>query len=127
MPSTSFRFGPDAEHEVTVQCGYFGREKYFVDGALVLSHWSFWPSGTRGFAARGHTIQIRLSVGLNAARAEAFVDGELVADDLFAEFNAMVARHGTNFDVPAKVAFWLVVAVAAFAGFRLLTSSNVGQ
>jgi len=119
MPSASFRFGADGAHEVKVQCGYFGSEKYLVNGVTVLSLWSLRPSGVREFSAHGHRIQIRMSVTLKKARAEALVDGRIVSDDLFAEFNSMVAQRMGVVPWLVKVAVWFGIALAVFSGLKL--------
>ena len=118
MPSASFLFGVNNAHEIKVECGYFGGEKYFVDGVLALSHWSLRPSGVRKFSAHGHDIEIRVSVNHKAARAEALVDGKVVAENLFASFNAKVARHRGGSPWLVKVAVWFVVALAIFWGLK---------
>ncbi len=118
MPRASFRFGPTSQHEVEIQCGYFGSEKYFVDGDLILSHWSFKPAGVRRFSVHGHNIEIRLTVTLKGAHADAFVDNPLVAKDLFAEFNGRLAPHRSGPPWLVMVAAWFVVAIAIFTGLK---------
>ena len=118
MPRASFRFGPTSQHEVEIQCGYFGSEKYFVDGGLMLSHWSFKPTGVRRFSVHGHNIEIRLTVTLKGAHADAFVDNTLVAEDLFAEFNGRLVPRRSEPPWLVKVTVWFVVAIAIFTGLK---------
>ena len=118
MPRASFRFGPTSQHEVEIQCGYFGSEKYFVDGDLMLSHWSFKPTGVRKFSVHGHNIEIRMTITLKGAHADAFVDKTLVAEDLFAEFNEHLAPRRSGPPRLVKVAVWFVVAIVVFTGLK---------
>jgi hypothetical protein len=116
MPSATFRFGPAREHEVSLVCGYFGTERYFVNGRLVRSQWSLHPTGSREFQAFGHRVRIDLSANLKRVEANAFVDGELVATDLFAKLNEQFARQRQPRSLLVAV---LVGFVAAFVVFTL--------
>ncbi|MES2947154.1 MAG: hypothetical protein V4858_01300 [Pseudomonadota bacterium] len=87
MPTATFHFGSNNEHEARVVCGYLGAERYFVDGKLAHEHWSLKPKVVRQFEVHGHTIRIDFSANLNEIKAKAFVDGELIAADLFAAWN----------------------------------------
>lgn len=95
MPSTSFKFGAQAEHEVCLVFGLLGSEQYIVNGVCRRKHWSLMPSGSRVFEAEGHQIEIRVSIGLKAVQAQALVDGQVVADDLFAHFNQDTQRRNS--------------------------------
>ncbi len=92
MPTATFRFGPESKHECKVICGSFGNESYFVDETLVLKHWSLSPSGTREFEAIGHHVRIGLSANFKKVDAKEFVNGNIVANDRFSEFNAKLLR-----------------------------------
>jgi hypothetical protein len=93
MPTATFRFGPLSEHECRILCGYFGSERYFVDGSLVQKRWSLWANGSREFRAGGHLLRIEVSVNLKKVDAAAFVDGQLVASNLFADLNERFKRQ----------------------------------
>jgi hypothetical protein len=92
MPSASFRFGVNAGHECRVLCESWGREAYYVDGKLLFTRWSAAVRGTRKFTACGHQLRIDIAVRSSRVDAKAYVDGLLVADDLFAELNQRLAR-----------------------------------
>lgn len=93
MSSAFFRFGPSGEHDFRIECGYFGRERYYVNGKLVHSCWSLHLRRSREFQVKGHTVRIDTAIDLKRIEADAFVDGKLVATDLFAEQNERFARQ----------------------------------
>jgi hypothetical protein len=125
VPSTSFRFGTGQQHEVRIECGLLGSEKYYVDGALVQRLWSFRMSGLRTFKAHGHEIQVRVKVDLKRVCCEASVDGDLVATDLFAAFNAEMSEP---FQVSPRMAgiaaFFLAIGLTTFMVFTYLMSQD---
>lgn len=135
MPSASFRFGPNAKHKVSIECDYFGSEKYYVDGILVLNHWSLRPRVVRAFKFIGYVIQITVAVGMTAAYGEAFVDGECVATDLFAEFNAQLPNFRVNqsssnysksddgMPFVSKCGVWLLCVLAIFLALQYFDQS----
>lgn len=92
MPTAAFRFGPEGKHEFRIVSGYFGRERYYVDGALLDDRWSMSFNLVREFEWEGYRIRIEVKAGLKRLDVRAFVDGELAADDLFAEMNAKLAH-----------------------------------
>jgi hypothetical protein len=118
MPSASFRFGLADEHEVKLVCGFFGKEKYFVDGNLAASYWSLRRNEVRSFKAFGRDIEIRINVNLKRIIADAYVDGELRTRDLFSEFNARIGEKRRGPSLRIKVAIWIVLALTFFAIFR---------
>ena len=120
MPSSSFRFGAHAEHEVRIESGWLGGEKYFVDDVLVLSVWSFRLRGVREFEALGHNIQIRMAINRKGAHAEAWVNGKVVATDLFSEFNARVVGSNSLGRWLLKFLVWFVVASVVFTVLKAL-------
>lgn len=119
MPTATFRFGENLTHECSLVFGNFGNESYFVDGALVHKHWSLSPSGAREFSACGNHIKIDVSVNLRRVECKAFVDGVLVADDLFSELNAKFIRVRNN-----RPPFYLQVIVWFVIAFVILTVLN---
>lgn len=88
MPTSTCRFlGKTGEHELTVKCGFFGNETFLVDGKLVHSHFSLRFTGERQFSAEGRMLTVRFTLQSLMTRADVFVDGKLVGEDLFADFN----------------------------------------
>ena len=120
MPIASFSFGQSSEYECRMVCSYLGRERYFVNGLPVYSRWGFTPSGTREFASNGHHIRIMIVGGLKRVDAKAFVDGALVASDLFRDFNAEYAAKLRPRSLILRVAIWFVVALAVFTALKAL-------
>lgn len=130
MPSASFYFGPNIRHKVSIECGLFGSEKYFVDGTLMLSLWSLGLGGLREFTFNGYKVQIRIRVGMTAVYGEAFVDGECVASDLFAEFNAKLPSLHFNsnpssdpnkkdgMSLVSKFGIWLALVLAVLVALK---------
>ena len=133
MPSSSFHFGPNAQHKFSIEFGLFGREKYFVDDTLILSQWSFRIKGVRTFTFQGHNIEIRVWMSMTAAHGEALVDGECVASDLFAEFNAQLPRFGADnnssdhsksddgMPFVSKLGIWLALVLALLLAIKYFT------
>lgn len=76
-----------------MECGNFGNERYYVNGKLVHSCWNLHLRGSREFQVEGHTVRIDVAIDLKRVEADAFVDGKLVASDLFAEQNEKFARQ----------------------------------
>jgi len=118
MPIATFSFGHANEHQVRMVCNYFGRERYFVDEKLVFSRWSLHFRGVREFEAAGHRIRIDLSANIKRVDANGFVDGVLVAPDLFAELNKKFAhqRKPQNFGVMFLI--WFVIGIVMLTLLR---------
>ena len=124
MPTASFCFGENLEHECQIVCGYFGNERYFVDGALVHRHFSLSPSGSREFAARGHQLRVEIAINFTQAKARAFVDDVLVADDLFSGFNSALAGMPKKLPFFLSVAIWFVLALVFFTVFKTFNAAT---
>lgn len=94
--TATFRFGDRQQHVCRFEGGYLGSERYYVNDKLMLKLWSMGMRGVRTFEAEGHRIEFRVAVSWRDARGDAYVDGERVATDLFADFNARIksAREG---------------------------------
>jgi hypothetical protein len=101
MLTAEFRFGPDDEHEFRIVSGYFGRERYYVDDQLLADRWSLSLNAVREFDWENHRIRIEVKTGLKRLDGRAYVDSLLVADDLFAEMNAKLARQ------QRKYGYWI--------------------
>lgn len=122
MPTSSFRFsGKNGEHELTLKCSLWGRERYLVDGKHVLSVWSGLPTGVRELRVDGRNLKIVYTIKSWMTRADAFVDGEQVANDMFAEFNReFVAQLGSWAGAKVMLPFFLAGAAVAAAGIFLV-------
>ncbi len=125
MPTSSFRFsGKTGEHELTLQCSLWGRERYLVDGKPVLSVLSVLPTGVRELSVDGKNIKIVYTIKSWMTRADAFVDGEQIADDMFAEFNhQFMAQLGSWTGVKVMLPFILAGAALAAASIFLFKTS----
>ena len=121
MPTATFRFGEGLTHECSLVFSNFGNESYFVDGALVHKHWSLSPSGARKFTACGYQLQLVVAVNLKRVECNAFVDGVLVADDLFSELNAKIIRVRRNRPpFYLQVIIWFIIAFVFLILFNQL-------
>jgi hypothetical protein len=125
MTSDSFRFGMDPVHEVRIDFSRWGRESYFVDGVLVDQCWSMRWNGERTFEAHGHSITVRVRTSMKSLEVQAHVDGRLVADNLFAEVNAMLQRRAQKPRQPwnwddwiSQVVLWFAIAFGMFSAMR---------
>lgn len=89
----SFTVGESEKHTVGIHFSYFGKEVYTVDGLDVLRINSLSTRGVRQFElgeVEKHSIEIRMDVlatwkcffSAHDWIAEAYVDGELVVEDL---------------------------------------------
>ena len=124
MPTAIFCFGEHLEHECQIVCGYFGNERYFVDGALVHKHFSLSPSGSREFAARGHQLRVEIAINFKQAEARAFVDDVLVADDLFSEFNAKLTGMRKKRPFLLWAAIWFILTLVFFTVFKAFNAAT---
>lgn len=89
---TSFNIGTD--YVIDVCWSIFGHETYSVNGKEVLKKWSLSPRGSRKFVIgegeAKHDVEIKIDFAPNFKSwispgdwiASAYVDGELVVDDL---------------------------------------------
>ncbi len=112
MPTASFRFGEGNAHELRMEFSWFGAERYYVRDTLVFKHWSVMPSGDREFTAEGHLIRIVLQVSQRRIASQAYVDGNLKAEDLFPELNAKLRQQRKPWWV--YMSAWLVIALLSF-------------
>lgn len=123
MPVAEFEFESFGRHVVRVEGDWTGSERYFVDGQLAHRYWSLF-GGTRSFSACGANIEIRVGLARNLRSIEssAFVDGKLVAQDIFNVYNQQVKEFGSKVRGSAgqnrSVKVWLAkVVVWAIVGF----------
>lgn len=125
MPTSSFRFsGKTGEHELTLQCSLWGRERYLVDGKPVFSVWSVLPTGVRELSVDGRNLKIVYTIKSWMTRADAFVDGEQVANDMFAEFNhEFMAQLGSWTGVKVMLPFVLAGVALAAAGIFIIKTT----
>lgn len=130
--TASFPIGVPATHEVRIAWSPWGRERYFVDGELVLSAWNLQMSAIRQFGAHGHAIEVRLAMTLTRIDASAYVDGQLVASDLFPDFNAKLQQRTAGREPStgrawwAEVALWSAIALTAFNGVNYFERRRAG-
>jgi len=114
--TATFRFGDRELHVCRIECGYFGSERYYVNDQLVLKLWSMGIRGARTFEAEGHRIEVRVALSLRGAQSDAFVDGKLVASDLFADFNARMnpargSKPLTKSKLIYEVGLWVLLVL----------------
>jgi hypothetical protein len=123
MPIASFKFGAAPEHQVRVEAGWIGRTRYFVDGRLIATYWALNRS-TQSFDIDGSIVRVetRLSGDKTKVESKAFVDGQLVADDLFNEYNAQLQSLRERFPSRRRMSFsqWLIRVCAWAAGTLLI-------
>ncbi len=91
MPTATFRFGDDNQYEMIIVAGYLGRERYYVDGRLVLDHWSYHPNAVREFEVGKHLVRIVVTSGPTSFSSRAYVDDRLHVKELFPGFAAFIA------------------------------------
>jgi hypothetical protein len=115
VPSAAFRFGPSGEHECKIVCDYLGKERYFVDGELVKEQRSMSMSGVREFTAKGYSIAVHVAVHARGATGKAFVNGTPVAENLFSEFNEMLADRDGGWVLLVRIIMWVLGALVVFA------------
>jgi len=121
--TASFRFGDREQHTCRFEGGYFGSERYYVNDKLVLSLWSIGMRATRTFDAEGHRIEFRVALSLRGAQSDAYVDGKLVASDLFADFNARMnpARSGKPLSASRllyQIGLWVLLVLVLVLVFQ---------
>lgn len=124
-PTASFKFGSQRQHEVRVVCDAFGRERYFVDGELVHSAWSYRFSARRSFQAHGHHIQVNIDVDMKGARGQAIVDGQLVEADLFAAFNEQMRNPPPVRSRKVTIALWVLILLIFYFAFEYRDSKRL--
>ena len=79
MFKASFNFGEGGAQEMKIIAGVFGRERYFIDGRLVMDRISCLPSGRREFIVDQKKLEIVLKAGIFRMSSQAFFNGERVA------------------------------------------------
>ena len=91
MPRATFTFGdPSRPHTMEVDCRWWGRERYSVDGKVLDSRWSMAPAGAREFQVGRHKVKIDVSVKEYSTRV--FVDDRLHVEELFPEVKARLEK-----------------------------------
>jgi hypothetical protein len=126
-PVLHFTFqAPNGPHLCRVELSWFGGEHYYVDEQLVLRQWSLLGKTAR-FAAHGAEVSIRSQLAKRASVMEVWVNGELIVENLLAEYNAALAQKLSGRGGPRgmgywlfKVGVWLVLALAFFTLFKWL-------
>ncbi len=107
-----------------MECSYFGAERYFVNDKLLQSYWSFHPRITREFQAEGHTVRIDLNANLKRIEVNGFIDGELVAPDLYADLNRKFAQRRKPQNFFITFAIWVVIGVVTAALLRIFNAAT---
>jgi hypothetical protein len=87
-----FRFGSEGQHEFRINLSWHGREWYFVNDRLHHTRFS-WLPGVRKFQVLGHRIEIRASWNIRRYDLKAYVDSELVNNELFADSNRYIEER----------------------------------
>jgi hypothetical protein len=125
MPSAQFTFEGKGSHTVRIEGDWIGRERYFVDGKLALSKWSLLGGSSR-FTAHGAEIEvvIKFAPRFRGVQSSALVNGQVVAEDLFADYNKQIEDFGRRLGgTPgdrslgawlSKMAVWTVLAFFFF-------------
>lgn len=119
MPSASFRFGTENQHELRMECSYFGGERYFVNDKLLHSYWGLHPRITREFQAEGHAVRIDLNANLKRIEVNGFIDGELVAPDLYADLNRQFTQRRKPQNIFITFVIWVVIGIATVTLLRI--------
>ena len=121
--TATFRFGDRRQHVCRFEGGYFGGERYYVNDKLVLELWNMRMRGAQTFEAEGHRIEFRVALSLRDAQGEAYVDGKLIASDLFADFNARIkpARGGkpsSAMKIMYEIGLWVLLVLVLVLVFQ---------
>jgi hypothetical protein len=75
-----------------VNCTWWGREEYYVDGRLIEKRWNPSLSGQREFQVGGHSVRIEVSQGQRQYFTRVFVDDALHVEELFPTAKAQFER-----------------------------------
>jgi hypothetical protein len=121
--TATFRFGDRQQHVSRFEGGYFGGERYYVNDKLVLEQRNMSMRGAQTFEAEGHRIEFRVLLSLRDAKGEAYVDGKLVASDLFADFNERIKPARGGMPSPAmklvyEIGLWVLLVLVLTLVFQ---------
>ncbi|CAM4187928.1 hypothetical protein [Pseudoalteromonas byunsanensis] len=76
--------------EFKVVFSMFGSEKYYFDGELLKKRWNFKFNDRLVFETNEGKVEIVVSLSPKAWSTQAFLDNELVVEELFPEFKQKV-------------------------------------
>ena len=102
-----------------------GHEKYIFNGNVLLSRWSFKFKDRLSFDCDGDKVEIDVSLSRENCSIQAFVNGEIVKEELFPELNNKIERANnrkgiTIFFIIKNIVLWLVLAVIFFTVFQTI-------
>ena len=115
----SFRIGDD--YEVEMYWSPFGLEVYSVNGKEVLRKWACSIRGSRKFTVgdgeERHEVEIKVDFAPTLKSwffpgewiAQAYVDGELVVDDLTPRLRRTLRRRRRILRLVYKIFYWILV------------------
>ncbi len=83
--------------EFKVDFSMFGSEKYYYDGELLRKRWSFKFNDRLIFDTAEGKIEISVSLSPKAWSIQAFLDNELIVEELFPEYKQKIEdRNNTK-------------------------------
>ena len=111
-----FTVKTDREHEVIVDLKWWGLEKYYVDGKLVLKKLAINYQGVREFKVGSDTVKIDLHATINKYHWKALLNNEIIVEDLFPDLTKRIEdnrQRNSNgkFALVKNLILWCLIAI----------------
>ena len=90
-----------------------------MNDKLLHSYWGLHPRITREFQAEGHAVRIDLNANLKRIEVNGFIDGELVAPDLYADLNRQFTQRRKPQNIFITFVIWVVIGIATVTLLRI--------
>ncbi|MFK3873977.1 hypothetical protein [Pseudoalteromonas rhizosphaerae] len=100
-----------------------GFEKYYYDGQLLLSRWSFKFKDRLSFEVGNDVVEINVVLSHKSFSTQAIINGGLVVTELFPEFKAQLQapRKGLDYKgMLTNLVMWFVIAFVFMLIFQWL-------
>lgn len=111
--------------EFKVVFSFFGTEKFYYDGQLLLSRWSFKLNDRLSFDLGNSVVEINIMLSRKRWSTQAFVNNKLVVDELFPDVKSKLETPNngmTSRSTLGNVVLWLVLAIGFMFLFQWLQS-----
>ncbi len=111
--------------EFKVVFSIFGTEKFYYGDQLLLSRWSFKLNDRLSFNLGNNVVEIHFMLSRKSWSTQAFVNKELVVDELFPDIKAKLETPHKGITSRSKVGnvvLWFFLAIGFMFFFQWLHS-----
>ncbi|WP_064608902.1 hypothetical protein [Photobacterium sp. J15] len=113
--------------EFRVSFSFLGFEKYYFDGKLLKKRWNIKRKDRLTFVVDGETVEIVVFISTKDISTQAYVNGQLVVEELFPEFKEKIALK--NRSKPSNVSvmikqfiLWFILALIFMSVYQTFIS-----